>query len=64
MIVSRQHLQAALKKERGHRPLTQAAEQRATELEMWDQIRRIEEKLMGRGTMGHALLQGDSVGVH
>lgn len=46
-----------MKKERGHRPLTQTAKRRAKELEMWDQIRRTEEELMEMGTMEHALLQ-------
>jgi len=42
--------------EMGLRPLTQTAERRAKELEMWDQILRTKEELMERGTMEDALL--------
>jgi len=44
-------------KEKGHRPLTQAAERRAKELEVWNQIRRTEEEPMEMGTMEKSLLQ-------
>ena len=64
VIVSRQHLQTALKKKRGIARSTQAAERRAKELTVWNQIRRIEEELMEMGTMEHALLTDNSVGVH
>jgi len=64
VIVSRQHLQTALKKERGHRPLNSSSQTASEKLNVWNQIRRIEEELMEMGTMEHALLQGDSVAVH
>jgi len=55
-----------IEERKGASPLnpSQAAERRAKELTVWNQIRRIEEELMEMGTMEHALLQGDSVGVH
>ena len=31
---------------------------------VWNQIRRTKEELMEMGTIVHALLQGDSFGVH
>ena len=46
------------------RPLGLRAERRAQELEVWDQNRRTKEELMEMGTIVHALLQGDSLGVH
>ena len=46
------------------RPLGLRAERRAKELMVWNQIRRIEGELMEMGTMEHALLPGNSVGVH
>ncbi len=64
VIVSRQHLQTALKKERAIARSTQAAERRAKELTVWNQIRRTEGELMEMGTMEPALLQDDSAGMH
>lgn len=57
VIVSRQHLRTALKKERGHRPLNPSSQTAAKELKVWNQIRRTEEEPMEIGTMEHALLQ-------